>query len=38
MTEDNPLSERVAVAVIRNDYTQITIIAEMIAKRLATTD
>lgn len=35
-TDDNPLSERVTVAVIQNDYTQITGIAEMISERLAT--
>jgi hypothetical protein len=36
--DDNPLSERVAVAVIRNDYTQMTDIAEMISQCLATID
>lgn len=37
-SDENPLSDRVAVAVIRNDHTQITDIAEIIAKRLATTE
>jgi hypothetical protein len=38
VVDENPLSDRVAVAVIRNDYTQITDIAEIIARRLATTE
>jgi hypothetical protein len=38
VSDENRLSARVAVAVIRNDYTQITDIAEIIAKRLATTE
>jgi hypothetical protein len=38
MTGDKPLSDRVTVAVIDNDYTQLTGIAEMISERLATTD
>lgn len=38
MTDDDPLSERVTVAVIHDDHTQITGIAEMISERLATTD
>jgi hypothetical protein len=38
MTDGNPLRERVAVAVIRSDYTQITDIAELISERLASTD
>jgi hypothetical protein len=36
MTDDKPLSDRVTVAVIHNDYTQLTGVAEMIAERLAT--
>jgi hypothetical protein len=37
LSDENLLSDRVAVAVTRNDYTQITDIAQMIATRLATT-
>jgi hypothetical protein len=36
MTDDTPLSDRVTVAVIHNDDTQITGISEMISERLAT--
>ena len=37
VSDENLLSDRVAVAVTRNDYTQIKAIAQMIATRLATT-
>jgi hypothetical protein len=37
VSDENPLSDRVAAAVIRNDYTQLTDIAEIIAIRLANT-
>jgi hypothetical protein len=36
--DENRLSDHVAVAVIRNNYTRITHIAEIIAKRLAITE
>jgi hypothetical protein len=38
VSDENPLSDRVAVAVICNDYTQITDIAEIIVKRFASTE
>jgi hypothetical protein len=38
MTDDTPMSDRVTVAVIHNDPTQIPDISEMISKRLAAMD
>jgi hypothetical protein len=38
VTDDSPLSDLVTIAVVQNDYTQVTGISELISERLAAID